>query len=74
MGCERVGVVAGTMSLVRDERFPHYVTLDNWLQGCVLVTRWPDGDFQVEHVRWNGESLRWRAESWYPSTTLRKAA
>lgn len=66
MGCERVGVVAGTMSLVRNERYPHYTTLDNWLQGCVLVTRWPDGDFVVEHAHWNGEQLRWHDQSWRP--------
>jgi hypothetical protein len=63
-GCERQGVVAGTMSLVRNERYPHFTTLDNWLQGCVIVTRWPDGDFVVEHVKWNGEALRWRDKSW----------
>lgn len=64
MQCERVGVVAGTMSLVRNERYPHFTTLDNWLQGCVIVTRWPDGDFQIDHVHWNGTDLRWRDKSW----------
>lgn len=74
MGCERVGVGTGTMSLARDERFPHYATLDSWLQGCALVSRWPDGDFQVEHVRWNGEVLRWRAESWPAVASVKVAA
>lgn len=64
MECERQGVVAGTMSLVRDLRFPHFTTLDNWLQGCVIVTRWPDGHFVVEHAVWNGEALRWRDYAW----------
>lgn len=67
MECERVGVVAGTMSLVRNENFGHFAPLDNWLQGCVIVTRWPDdGAFTVEHAAWNGTSLRWRDQSWTP--------
>lgn len=64
MQCERVGCVAGTMSLCRDERFPHFTTLDNWLAGCVIVTRWPDGAFEIEHARWDGERLRWRDNEW----------
>lgn len=64
MGCERVGVVAGTMSRSRDAQFPHFAIEDNWLQGCVIVTRWPDDSFEVEHARWRGDALRWRSESW----------
>lgn len=74
MECERVGAVAGTMSLVRDQKFPHYAVCDAMLQGCVIVTRWPDLSFEVEHARWNGESLRWRSESWYPSSQLKAVA
>jgi hypothetical protein len=62
--CERQAVVCPTMSLVRDERFGHYVTLSAALQGCVIVTRWPDGDFKIEHAIWNGECLRWRDNEW----------
>jgi hypothetical protein len=63
-GCERQGVVSGTMSLVRDEDFGHFAPLDNWLQGCVVVTRWPDGDFCVEHAKYSNGALRWRDHAW----------
>lgn len=70
MGCERQGVVLGTMSQVRGgmtetgDKFPHFAVLDNWLQGLGIVTRWPDGDFSIEHARWDGQSLKWRDKSW----------
>jgi hypothetical protein len=63
-GLERQAVVAGTMSLVRDQRFPHFAPCDSWLQGFVTVTRWPDGQFVIEHALWDGESLRWRDRRW----------
>jgi hypothetical protein len=64
VGAERQGVVAGTMSLARDQRFPHFAVADDWLQGFVTVTRWPDGRFNIEHARWDGERLTWRDRSW----------
>lgn len=63
-GLERQAVVAGTMSLVRDQRFPHFAPCDAWLQGFVTVTRWPDGQFVIEHAIWDGETLRWRDRRW----------
>lgn len=62
--CERQAVMAGTMSLARDHRFPHFAVADLWLQGLVVVTVWPDGEFQVEHARWDGKRLRWRDRSY----------
>lgn len=62
--CERVGVMAGTMSLARSSQFPHFAVADDWLQGLVTVTRWPDGRFVVEHAAWDGEALRWRDRAW----------
>lgn len=59
-GCERQAVMAGTMSLARDSRFPHFAVADSWLQGLAVVTCWPDGEFQIEHARWDGRLLRWR--------------
>ena len=47
MQCHRVGVVCPAMCLARDQRFPHYAVLDKFQQGCVIVTRWPDGVFQA---------------------------
>lgn len=64
MECERQAVTSGTMSLVRDQRYPHYVACDNWLQGFVVVTRWPDGRFLIEHAMWDGEALTWRDSTW----------
>jgi hypothetical protein len=61
---ERQAAVAGTMSLVRDQRFPHFATCDNWLQGFITVTRWPDGEFAIEHARWDGKALHWRDRRW----------
>lgn len=61
---ERQAVVAGTMSLCRDQRFPHFAVADNWLQGFVTVTRWPDHTFQIDHARWDGKQLVWRDKSW----------
>ena len=64
---ERQAVTAGTMSEVRGgggKLYPHFVPLDTWLQGCVLVTRWPDGRFAIEHARWTGSALRWRDKEW----------
>jgi hypothetical protein len=63
-GLERQAVVAGTMSLVRDQRFPHFAPCDSWLQGFVTVTRWPDGQFVIDHARWDGETLTWRDRRW----------
>jgi hypothetical protein len=65
-GAERQAAVAGTMSLVRDQRFPHFAVADSWLQGFATVTRWRDGRFQIEHARWDGESLVWRDRRWTP--------
>lgn len=73
MECERIGVVAGTMSMVRGgrdaegndaETFPNFAPLDNWLQGCVIVTKWPDGDFCAEHAKFVDGKLRWRDHTW----------
>jgi hypothetical protein len=66
---ERQAVVAGTMSCARGqgsptERFPHFAVCDDWLQGFVTVTRWPDGQFVIEHARWDGETLTWRDRRW----------
>jgi hypothetical protein len=63
-GVERQAAVAGTMSLVRDQRFPHFAPCDSWLQGFVTVTRWPDGQFVIDHARWDGETLTWRDRRW----------
>lgn len=63
-GVERQAVVCGTMSLCRDERFPHFAVLDNWLPGLVVVTVWPDTRFTIEHAGWTGDHLRWRDLSW----------
>ena len=63
-GCERQGVVCGTMSLVRNEAFPSFAVNDSWLQGVVVVSRWKDGRFGIEHARWDGEYLRWRDKSY----------
>lgn len=64
--CERQGVVCPTMAEARSERSTqtHYMALDTQLQGFVIVTRWPDGDFCIEHAKWNGNTLRWRDYSW----------
>lgn len=59
-GIERQAAVAGTMSLTRDKRFPHYAVCDDWLPGFVVVSRWPDATFAIEHVRWDGHTLSWR--------------
>jgi hypothetical protein len=59
-GIERQAAVAGTMSLTRDHRFPHYAVCDNWLPGLVVVSRWPDGAFSIEHACWDGTYLTWR--------------
>lgn len=59
-GLERQAVMAGTMSLARDRRFPHFAVADDWLQGLAIVTRWPDGEFEIEHARWTGQHLAWR--------------
>lgn len=63
-GVERQAVIAGTMSLSRDQRFPHFAVNDDWLQGFVTVTRWPNGKFSIEHARWDGSQLIWRDQCW----------
>lgn len=65
-GIERQAAVLGTMSLVRDVRFPHYATCDSMLQGLATVTVWPSGAFQIEHARWDGTALYWRDRRWTP--------
>lgn len=61
---ERQGVVAATMSHARNPVFPHFAVCDNWLQGSVVVTVWPDKAFQIEHARWDGKNLSWRDYRW----------
>lgn len=61
---EMQGIATGTMGQARGEKHPDFVVLDGWLQGCVIVTRWPDGSWQAEHVRWTGKELRWRDRAW----------
>lgn len=61
---ERVAAQAGTMSLARSRRFPHFAVCDDWLQGLVTVTRWPDGRFVVEHAVYQGGTLYWRDRRW----------
>jgi hypothetical protein len=68
-GVERQAAVTGTMSCARGEgspteRFPGFAVCDDWLQGFVTVTRWPSGQFVIEHARWDGESLYWRDRKW----------
>ncbi|MGZ4530791.1 MAG: hypothetical protein ACXVXP_00395 [Mycobacteriaceae bacterium] len=65
-GLERQAVVSGTMSSARGSsaHFPHFAVCDSWLQGFVTVTRWPDGEFVVEHARWDGKALHWRDRRW----------
>lgn len=61
---ERVGAVSGCQCLVRDVRHPHYVVLERWTQGPIMVTTWQDGTFTIEHMLWDGRTLRWRSERW----------
>lgn len=63
---ERQAAMVGTMSLARSRRFPHFAVCDTWLQGLLTVTVWPDGDFQIEHARWDGNALRWRDRRYRP--------
>lgn len=63
-GVERQGVVCAAMCRARDTQFPHFAVADDWLQGFVTVTRWPDGRFNIEHARWDGQRLTWRDRSW----------
>lgn len=63
-GVERQAVVSGVMCRVRDGRFPHFAVCDNWSQGFVVVTRWPDGRFEIDHARYDGEVLSWRDRRW----------
>lgn len=74
-GVERQGVVIGTMSMARggpasmagvpNYRFPHFAVCDDWLQGFGIATLWPDGQFNIEHALWDGNSLRWRDWRWH---------
>lgn len=64
VGAMRQAVVNSVMCRVRDVIFPHFAVCDNWSQGCVIVTRWPDGQFQIEHALWNGKTLNWRDQRW----------
>jgi hypothetical protein len=59
-GVERQALVAGTMSLVRSRRFPHFAPCDDWLQGLVVVTHWPDGGWIAEHAVYSDGALYWR--------------
>ena len=61
---ERQAVVNGVMCLVRHERFPHFSVLDNWAQGFCTVTRWPSGDFVIDHAFFDGKTLTWRDKRW----------
>lgn len=63
---ERQAVVLGTMSRARDPRFPHFATLDGWLQGPATVTLWPSGRFLIEHALWQDGALYWRDRAWRP--------
>jgi hypothetical protein len=59
-GVERQAIMCPTTSQARGGEFPHFAVCDDWLQGCVVVTRWPDGKWQAEHARWDGRELLWR--------------
>lgn len=63
-GLERQALMCATTSQARGKDFPHFAVVDNWLQGCIVVARWPDGKWQAEHVRWDGEELCWRDRRW----------
>lgn len=62
--CRREAAVIGAMCTVRGQGkdFPHFVPTDGWLQGFGVVSRWADGRFAIEHVRWDGGVLTWRNE------------
>lgn len=47
-----------------EKLFPHFAVLDNWLQGLVTVTTWPDQTFLIEHARWENGALHWRDRRW----------
>lgn len=64
MECPRQGVVCPAMCLTRDKRFPHFAVLDRWMQGAVIVTTWPDGEFAIERALWKAGELRWRDQTW----------
>lgn len=57
--CDRIG---GDMKHL----FPHFAVLDNWTQGLVTVTSWPNGEFLIEHARWINGALYWRDRKWTP--------
>lgn len=61
---ERQAAMTGTMSLARNERFPHFAPLDKWLQGSMVVSVWPDGNWIMEHARWHDGHLYWRDRRW----------
>lgn len=60
-GLERTALVAGTASLVRgaggDFAFPNFAVCDDWVQGCVVVTHWPDGQWKADHAVYTGGAL-----------------
>lgn len=59
----RQAVVAGTMSLC-DSTWPHFAAEPDWHQGFVTVTRWPTGEFLIEHAVWQDGNLYWRDRRW----------
>lgn len=59
----RQAVVGGTMSR-NDAVFPHFAVEPDWHQGFVVVARWRDGRFQVEHAVYHDGTLTWRDKRW----------
>lgn len=60
LGFEMRAMVIGAQCEVRGgggKRFPTFVPRDGWLQGGALVSVYGDGEWEVERMRWNGESL-----------------
>ncbi len=46
------------------KHFPDFVPDDRWTPGDIVVTVHPDGEFVIEHARWNGERLILGSRSW----------
>jgi hypothetical protein len=59
---ERQAAMCGAMCLARSIRFPHFTACDDWLQGALTVTIYPDGPFVIDHARWVDGRLYWRDE------------
>lgn len=71
---ERQGAMCGAMCLARSKRFPHFAVCDDWLQGAITVTVYPDGEFVIDHARWIGGSLYWRDRRYTAKPRLRRVA